>query len=96
MRSTLTQQGRLDFSVGYRLQTIWGLREAVVFFLEGLGVALVAGFALLDLIPGMIAGILLMVAAVLLLLSHLGHPLRAWMALRNLSLIHISEPTRPY
>ena len=77
MKNTLTQQGRLDFSVGYRLQTIWGLREAVVFFLEGLGVALFAGFLLLDFMPGMIAGILLMVAAVLLLLSHLGQPLRA-------------------
>ena len=93
MRSTLTQQGRLDFSVGYRLQTIWGWREAVVFFREGLGVALVAGFSLLDLIPGMIAGILLMVAAVLLLLSHLGHPIRAWMALRNVRRSWVSRGT---
>ena len=54
-----------------------------MFFLEGVSVTVFVAFMFLDVIPGMIAGVLLLIAAVILLLSHLGHPFRAWMAIRN-------------
>ena len=93
MRDAITQQGRLDFSVAPRLQTIWGFREAVVFFLEGLGVSIFVAFMLLNNVSGMLVGIILVIAAVLLLLSHLGHPFRAWMAIRNVRRSWVSRGT---
>jgi len=93
MRDAITQQGRVDFSVAPRLQTIWGFREAVVFFLEGLGVSIFVAFMLLNDVLAMLAGIALVIAAVLLLLSHLGHPFRAWMAIRNVRRSWVSRGT---
>jgi formate-dependent nitrite reductase membrane component NrfD len=93
MRDTITQQGRLDFSVAPRMQTIWGFREAAVFFLEGLGVSIFMAFMLLNDVLAMLVGIILVIAAVLLLLSHLGHPFRAWMAIRNVRRSWVSRGT---
>lgn len=83
----------MDFSVSPKLQTIWGFREGVVFFLEGLSVTVFVGFMFLNFIPGMVAGVALLIAAVLLLLSHLGHPFRAWMAIRNFRRSWVSRGT---
>jgi hypothetical protein len=76
MKNSLSKQGRLDFTVSPKLQTIWGFREATVFALEGWGASLFVASMLLNVVSGMIAGVLLLILAVVLLLSHLGHPQR--------------------
>lgn len=83
----------MDFSVSPKLQTIWGFREGAVFFLEGLSVTMFVAFMFLNVIPGMVVGVVLLIAAVLLLLSHLGHPMRAWMAIRNFRRSWVSRGT---
>ena len=83
----------MDFSVTPKLQTIWGFREAIVFFLEGLSVTVFVAFMFLGIVPGMVVGVVLLIAAVLLLLSHLGHPMRAWMAIRNFRRSWVSRGT---
>lgn len=93
MKNRPKKQGDLDFSAAPRLQTIWGVREATVFFLEGLSVTLFIAFAFLNVVPGMVASIALLIVAVLLLLSHLGHPMRAWMAIRNFRRSWVSRGT---
>jgi formate-dependent nitrite reductase membrane component NrfD len=93
MKNPPKKQGDLDFSVAPRLQTVWGVREATVFFLEGLSVALFMAFAFLEFPAGMVASIALLIVAVLLLLSHLGHPIRAWMAVRNFRRSWVSRGT---
>jgi formate-dependent nitrite reductase membrane component NrfD len=93
MKNPPRKQGDLDFSVAPRLQTIWGIREASVFFLEGLSVTLFMAFAFLNVVPGMVLSIALLIAAVLLLLSHLGHPMRAWLAIRNFRHSWVSRGT---
>lgn len=88
------QQGKLHFAPGYKLQTRWGANEALIFTLEGAGGSLVAASLLAD---GPRAAVLLgtgMVAvAILLLLMHLGHPLRAWRAILNVRGSWISRGT---
>jgi formate-dependent nitrite reductase membrane component NrfD len=93
MKNPPRKQGDLDFSVAPRLQTIWGIREASVFFLEGLSVTLFMAFAFLNVVPGMVLSIALLIAAVLLLLSHLGHPMRAWLAILNFRHSWVSRGT---
>jgi formate-dependent nitrite reductase membrane component NrfD len=93
MKNPPIKQGDLDFSAVPRLQTIWGVREAGVFFLEGLSVTLFMAFAFLNVVPGMLLSIALLIAAVLLLLSHLGHPMRAWLAIRNFRRSWVSRGT---
>ena len=93
MKNAVIKQGALDFSVGPKLQTVWGFREAFVFFLEGLGVTLFIASMILDYVPAMVVGVALLAIAVVLLLSHLGHPLRAWMAIRNVRRSWISRGT---
>ena len=93
MKNPPRKQGDLDFSVAPRLQTIWGIREASVFFLEGLSVTLFMAFAFLNVVPGMVLSIALLIAAVLLLLSHLGHPMRAWLAILNFRYSWVSRGT---
>jgi formate-dependent nitrite reductase membrane component NrfD len=93
MKNPPIKQGDLDFSAAPRLQTIWGVREAFVFFLEGLSVTLFLAFAFLNVVPGMVLSIALLIAAVLLLLSHLGHPMRAWLAIRNFRRSWVSRGT---
>jgi len=93
MKNPPRKQGDLDFSVAPRLQTIWGIREASVFFLEGLSVTLFMAFAFLNVVPGMVLSIALLIAAVLLLLSHLGHPMRAWQAILNFRHSWVSRGT---
>jgi formate-dependent nitrite reductase membrane component NrfD len=93
MKHPPKKQGDLDFSVSPRLQTIWGFREATVFFLEGVSVTVFIGYMFLGIVPGMVVGVALLIAAVLLLLSHLGHPLRAWMAIRNVRRSWVSRGT---
>jgi formate-dependent nitrite reductase membrane component NrfD len=93
MKNSLSKQGRLDFTVSPKLQTIWGFREATVFALEGWGASLFVASMLLNVVSGMIAGVLLLILAVVLLLSHLGHPFRAWMAIRNVRRSWVSRGT---
>ena len=64
-----------------------------MFFLEGVSVTVFVGFMFLGIIPGMVVGVALLIAAVLLLLSHLGHPFRAWMAIRNFRRSWVSRGT---
>ena len=93
MKNSLSTQGRLDFTVSPKLQTIWGFREATVFALEGWGASLFVAFMFLNVAAGMIVGVVLLVLAVVLLLSHLGHPFRAWMAIRNVRRSWVSRGT---
>jgi formate-dependent nitrite reductase membrane component NrfD len=73
--------GELDASPGFRTQRAYGLHEALVFSLEGVGVTLTAGATLLGLTTGVGAGLCATVLAGALLLLHLGHPGRAWRTL---------------
>ena len=93
MKDSLSQQGRLDFTVSPKLQTVWGFREGMVFALEGISASLFLGFMFLDVVWGMILGVVLLVLAVLLLLSHLGHPFRAWKAILNVRRSWLSRGT---
>jgi len=88
------RQGEADFSVGYKLQTRWGVMEAVIFTLECTGAGLFAAATLTgEQVAGMVVGVMLVAAAIVLLLVHLGHPWRAWMAMRNVRTSWISRGT---
>lgn len=88
------KQGRLDFSVGFKLQTRWGPMEAATWTLECAGAMLFAASALAgDLSSGMAAGVVLVAIAIALLLMHLGQPLNAWRAIANLRHSWISRGT---
>jgi len=88
------RQGEPDFSVGYKLQTRWGPSEAVIFTLECAGAALFAAATMAgEQASGMAVGMLLVALAIALLLRHLGHPGRAWMAIRNVRSSWISRGT---
>lgn len=79
------RQGQLKFVPGYRLQTRWGLSEAVVFSLECAGAPLVALAAYGGGGPlAVLVGVAMMATAILLLLRHLGRPARAWRTLSSL------------
>ncbi len=86
-------QGRPDFSVGVKLQRIWGLREGSVFAIEGLAATVMIGAATAAWLPGMIAAELVMITAVVLLFSHLGNPWAAWRAVANIRRSWISRGT---
>ncbi len=88
------RQGTLRFVPGYKLQTLWGRSEATVFALECAGAPLVAlaihsgaGLAALA------TGLAMVSVAIVLLLLHLGHPLRAWRAILNVRHSWISRGT---
>jgi formate-dependent nitrite reductase membrane component NrfD len=88
------RQGDLDFSVGYKLQTRWGLMEAAIFTLECAGAGLFCASLLAqESVVGMVTGLALVALAILLLLSHLGHPARAWRAMLNVRTSWISRGT---
>jgi len=88
------RQGEPNFSVGYKLQTRWGLMEAVIFALECSGAALFAAATLNgEQVAGMTVGIMFVFAAIVLLLLHLGHPARAWRAMCNVRTSWISRGT---
>ena len=89
----LLRQGTLHFASGYKLQTLWGVREAAIFTLEGVGATTLAGALWLQWVPGVALGVVLIAVAVLLLLSHLGHPAKALLALRNIGRSWISTGT---
>lgn len=80
----LKKQGSLDFSVGYKLQTTWGFQEALVFSLEGLGCVLFVISLLTNQLAGMLIGVICLVAGILLLLGHLGNPVKAFYAVTNI------------
>ncbi|MFL2769647.1 MAG: hypothetical protein ACJZ9F_01425 [Rhodospirillaceae bacterium] len=86
-------QSELSFAVGPKFQTVWGLREAIVFSLEGIGSSTFFWFALSGDVIGMMFSILAMLVAVLLLLSHLGRPIAAWRAIANIRRSWISRGT---
>jgi len=80
----IIKQGQLDFRIGPKIQTVWGLTEVLVFFLEGAGAAMLSASTLLGW-PFMTSlGLVAMVVAILLLLGHLGHPTRAIRAITKL------------
>lgn len=92
--SRYLRQGTLKFVPGYKLQTRWGRSEAAVFALECAGAPLVAmaiygGAGLV----AMATGLVMVLTAVILLLMHLGHPLRAWRAILNVRYSWISRGT---
>ena len=89
----LLRQGQPDFTVGPKLQTIWGAREAFVFSLEGVAATTMVICAAARWLPGMIAAEMAMVGAVALLFSHLGNPGAAWRAIFNLRRSWISRGT---
>ncbi|MBT5240035.1 MAG: polysulfide reductase NrfD [Rhodospirillaceae bacterium] len=86
-------QSDLSFAVGPKFQTVWGLREAAVFTLEGVGVSAFLGFALTGQIVGMACALAAVIVAVFLLLSHLGKPMVAWRAIVNVRRSWISRGT---
>lgn len=77
---THARQGELDASTAYVVQRAFGLSETLVFTLEGVGVTLMCGAALLHNVAGMVVGLAVTAAAIVLLFGHLGHPTRAWRA----------------
>ena len=87
------KQGDLDFAVGIRAQSIWGLTEAFVFLLEGAGSAFFAVSLLADQSRYLAPAMALVAVAALLLLSHLGHPARAWRAALRVGTSWISRGT---
>ncbi len=87
------KQSDHSFTVGPRFQTVWGIREAIVFALEGLGVGAFLLFAATDHVTGMIGALICMIGAVILLLSHLGKPMLAWRAIINVHRSWISRGT---
>jgi formate-dependent nitrite reductase membrane component NrfD len=89
----LMRQGRPDFSVGLKLQSIWGLREAVAFSVEGWAATMMIASATAGWLPGMIAAELVMMVAVVLLFSHLGNPRAAWRTIANFRRSWISRGT---
>lgn len=88
------KQGTLKFVPGYKLQTRWGFTEACVFTLECAGAPLLA-MAVLWGAPRLAfaLGLGMVVLAIVLLLSHLGHPMRAWRAILNVRTSWISRGT---
>lgn len=87
-------QGRLRFAPGYKLQRRWGVTEAAVFTLECIGAPLVAMSLLVQAgLASFVAGLLMVVLAIVLLLVHLGHPRRAWRAMLNVRHSWISRGT---
>ena len=90
----ILRQGRLDFSVAFKVQTRWGRMEAVAWTLECAGAMLFTASALAgELLAGMAAGVALVAAAIVLLLMHLGQPLNAWRAFANLRQSWLSRGT---
>lgn len=92
--TVLLKQGTLSFRSGYKRQTRWGLSEATVFALECAGAPLVLA-TLLGAAPAssMLLGLAMVALAIVFLLLHLGHPWRAWMAVRNVRHSWISRGT---
>lgn len=87
------KQGQLDFRIAPKMQTVLGLAEALVFFLEGSGattlsISILLGWPLMTLVA-----LLAMVVATLFLLGHLGHPTRAIKAMKKLKFSWISRGT---
>ncbi|GEM_PF-1210527 len=78
------QQGAVDFSVNYKVQTTWGLQEALTFVLEGLGASLFLLSLMSDYLGGMVAGILILMASGVLLIMHLGNPKNMIYVLANI------------
>ena len=71
-----------SFKLGYRLQSYWDTSMAIAFFSAEVGTGLFLVSYFLDLIPGMILG--LVIAGTLkpyLHLAHMGVPSRSWRAL---------------
>ena len=92
-QARVMQQGRPDFRVGVKLQSIWGLREGGVFSVEGVAATFMMLSATAGWLPGMIAAEIVMVLAVVLLFSHLGNPWAAWRAIANIRRSWISRGT---
>ena len=68
--------------------------EAIIFTLECAGAALFACATLAgEQVAGMVTGVAMVALAIALLLAHLGHPGRAWMAIRNVRTSWISRGT---
>ena len=85
------KQGHLDFRIKPKIQTSWGLGEAVIFLLEGIG-ATVLSISMLMRWPYMtLLGLVAMTVATVLLFRHLGHPTRTIKALSNLKVSWISK-----
>jgi len=78
------RQGEVDFSVNYKVQTTWGLQEALTFVLEGLGATLFFLSFLVGHLNGMIAGILVLIGSGVLLMMHLGSPKNMIYVLANI------------
>ncbi len=78
------QQGAVDFSVSYKVQTTWGSQEALTFVLEGLGASLFFASFFYWSLGGMIAGVVVLMASGLLLLLHLGNPKNMIYVLANI------------
>jgi len=92
--TALLKQGSLSFRSGYKQQTRWGISEAGVFTLECAGAPLVLA-SLVGTAPEstMLLGLAMVGLAIVLLFLHLGHPRRAWMAVRNVRHSWISRGT---
>jgi formate-dependent nitrite reductase membrane component NrfD len=77
-------QGDVDFSINYKVQTTWGFQEGLTFVLEGLGAMLFFLSLLAGHLGGMIAGILVLMASGVLLMMHLGNPKNMIYVLANI------------
>jgi formate-dependent nitrite reductase membrane component NrfD len=89
----LIEQGTLRFTVGYKLQRVWGFMEALIFAIEGVGASLVVLAVWQEQTVPLAIGVALLAIAVVLLLGHLGQPLKAWRALVNIRHSWVSRGT---
>ena len=78
------EQGAVDFSVNYKVQTTWGFQEGLTFVLEGLGAALFFLSLLTNHLGGMVGGVLVLTASGGLLMMHLGNPKNMIYVLANI------------
>ncbi len=70
----IIRQGKVDFSVGYKVQTTWGFQEALTFSLEGAGATVFFIAFVFGQLQGALLGLVILMASGALLLAHLGNP----------------------
>ncbi len=87
------RQGDLDLSSVFKIQRTFGMGETLVFSLEGMGATIFCSFLLLNLLLGMVLGLAVTIAGVILLFVHLGHPAKAWRAFTCVGTSWISRGT---
>jgi formate-dependent nitrite reductase membrane component NrfD len=80
----IIRQDDVDFSVAHKVQTTWGLQEAITFALEGIGATLLFAGLVAGYWVAALAGLVVLLASGLLLMAHLGNPKNIIFLLANI------------